>query len=106
MKGFLRAFLKGLKQAVKSPVAVVDTVLKRNDAARRSTELERLKMAIHDNIVTPEVKANGYGVIDPVRFARAIDQIGLTYQWKKGKPKPEDIFDASYLPSADARKYQ
>ncbi len=27
-------------------------------------------MAIHDNIVTPEVKANGYGGIDGARFAR------------------------------------
>ena len=105
VRGFLRAYLKGLKETVKSPATAVDSVLKRNDLAKKSTELERLNMALHDNIVTPEVKANGYGGIDAARFARPIDQIGLTYKWKSARPKPEDIFDASYLPSAADRKF-
>jgi len=98
VKGFLRAFAKGLKETVKSPASAVDSVIKRSDGAKKDVELERLKMALRDNIVTPEVKANGYGGIDGVRFARAIDQIGLTYKFKDGKPKPED------LPSAAERK--
>jgi len=105
VKGFLRAFMKGLKETVKTPARAIESVLKRNDVAIKSVELERLTMAIRDNIVTPEVKANGYGVIDDARFVRAIDQIGLTYKWKAEKPKPEDIFDASYLPPAADRKY-
>ncbi len=105
VKGFLRAFVKVLKEPVKSPVTAVDSVLKRNDAAKKPIELERLTMAIHDNIVTPEVTANGYGAIDNARFAGAIDQIGLTYKWKTAKPKPDDIFDASYLPTIAERKY-
>ena len=104
VKGFLRAFLKGLKESMKSPATAVDSVLRRNDAATKAIELERLNMAIRENIVTPEVKANGYGGIDSARFAGAIDQIGLTYKFKAAKPKPEDIFDASYLPSAAERK--
>ena len=32
---------------------------------------------IGDNIVTPGVKVNGYGAIDPERFVAALDQIGL-----------------------------
>ena len=103
VKGFLRAFLKGLKESMKSPATAVDSVLRRNDAATKAIELERLNMAIHDNIVTPEVKANGYGGIDNARFAGAIDQIALTHKFKV-KPKPEDIFDASYLPPAADRK--
>jgi NitT/TauT family transport system substrate-binding protein len=105
VKGFLRAFIKGLKETVKTPARAIESVLKRNDVAIKSVELERLTMAIRDNIVTPEVKTNGYGVIDNARFVRAIDQIGLTYKWKAEKPKPEDIFDASYLPPAADRKY-
>jgi len=104
VKGFLRAFLKGLKETVRQPVRAVDSVLKRNDQARKEVELERLTMAIRDNIVTPEVKANGYGAIDSARLARAVDQIGLTYRFKGEKPKPDDIFDASYLPTAASRK--
>jgi len=104
VKGFLRAFLKGLKMTVKSPASTISFVLERNDAAKKNLELDRLKMVIHDNIVTREVKANGYGGIDDQRFAGAIDQIALTYKFKSAKPKPEDIFDASYLPPAAARK--
>ena len=105
VKGFLKAFVKGLKETVKSPDAAVDSVIKRNDVAKKPTELERLNMAIRDNIVTPEVKAHGYGGIDTARFTAAIEQIGLTYKWKAEKPKTEDIFDASFLPSAADRKF-
>ena len=35
-------------------------------------------MALKDNILTPEVKANGYGAVDKDRLAKAIDQIALT----------------------------
>jgi len=105
VKGFVKAFLKGLKETVKSPSTAVDSVLKRNDIAKKPTELERLNMAIRDNIVTAEVKANGYGAVDNARLNKAIDQIGLTYKWKNTKPKAEDIFDASFLPSAAERKF-
>jgi NitT/TauT family transport system substrate-binding protein len=105
VKAFLRAFTKGLKETIKSPDTAVDSVTKRNDVAKKATELERLNMAIRDNIVTPEVKANGFGSIDNARLAKAIDQIGLTYKWKGEKPKPEDVFDTSYLPAAADRKF-
>ncbi len=62
-------------------------------------------MAIHDNIVTPEVKANGVGDIDARRMEKAIEQIGLTYKFKAAPPKPTDIFDGSYLPPAADRKF-
>jgi NitT/TauT family transport system substrate-binding protein len=104
VNGFLRAFVKGLKETVKSPATAVESVLKRNDVAKKGVEVERLTMAVRDNIVTPEVKANGFGGIDSARFVRAIDQIALTYKFKAAKPKPEDIFDASYLPAAADRK--
>jgi NitT/TauT family transport system substrate-binding protein len=101
---FLNAFLKGLKDTVKSPDAAVASVLKRNDVAKKELELERLKMALKDNIVTPEVKANGYGGIDPARFDKSIEQIALTYDFKNPKPNAADIFDASFLPPAADRK--
>jgi NitT/TauT family transport system substrate-binding protein len=104
VKGFLRAFLKGLKIAVTSPANTISYVLERNDAAKKNIELERLKMVIRDNILTPEVKADGYGGIDDDRMTRAIDQIAIAYKFKANKPKPADVFDASFLPPANQRK--
>ena len=106
VKGFLRAFARGLKDTIKHPPIAVESVLKRNSQAIKTVEIERLTMAIRENIVTPEVKMNGYGDIDRDRFAGAIEQIALTHKFKTAKPKPEDVFDASFLPSAAERKYR
>jgi NitT/TauT family transport system substrate-binding protein len=102
VKGFLRAFLKSLKSTVKDPSAAVDSVIKRNDVAKRDVELERLNMALRDNILTPEARAEGLGSVDGVRFDKAIDQIAVTYEFK-ARPRGVDIFDSSSLPPAADR---
>jgi NitT/TauT family transport system substrate-binding protein len=104
VKGFLRAFLKALKESSKDPAAAIESVLKRNETANREIELDRLQLALRDNILTLEVKANGFGGVDPTRLDKAIDQIALTYTFKSAMPKASDIFDASFLPPAADRK--
>ncbi len=104
VKGFLRAFVKGLKETMKSPSHAIESVLKRNDQSKKEIELERLNMALHENILTPEVRANGFGGVDGARFTAAVDQIAIAYKFKGEKPKLEDIFDASFLPAAAERK--
>jgi NitT/TauT family transport system substrate-binding protein len=104
VRGFLRAFVKGLKDTVKDPSHAVDSVIKRNDVAKKPVELERLKMAINTNILTPEVKRDGYGGVDQDRLTTAIDQIAMAYEFKHGKPKAADAFDSSFLPPATERK--
>jgi len=81
-----------------------DSVIKRNDVAKKRSSSNALNMALKDNIVTPEVKANGFGAVDKDRLAKAIDQIAITYEFKNGKPNATDAFDASFLPSAADRK--
>jgi NitT/TauT family transport system substrate-binding protein len=103
VKGFLRAFLRGLKETIRRPGDAVESIMKRDDGAKKEVELERLRMAIRDNVVTPEVKADGLGAVEFPRLAESIDQIGLVETFK-AKPKAEDIFDASLLPPASERK--
>ncbi len=103
VKAFLHAFLKGLKETVRRPADAVESIVKRDDAAKKEVELERLRMAIRDNILTPEVRADGYGAVAAARLEESIEQIALTYTFK-AKPKPEDVFDASFLPPAAERK--
>jgi NitT/TauT family transport system substrate-binding protein len=104
VKAFLRAFLKGMKDTIRDPATAVDSVIKRNDVAKKPVELERLRMALRDNILTPEVRKNGLGGVDTARLEQSIDQIALTHTFKNPKPKPADIFDASFLPPAAERK--
>jgi NitT/TauT family transport system substrate-binding protein len=103
VKGFIRAVTKGLRDTVKDTSAATATVIKRNDVAKQDVEKERLELSLVQNFVTPWVKANGYGGIDKARFARSIEQIGLTFKFKS-KPKVEDIFTEAFLPPAAERK--
>jgi NitT/TauT family transport system substrate-binding protein len=103
VKGFLRALVRGIKDTVADPAAAVDSVIKRNDVAKKDVELERLKMVLDQNVMTPAVKANGIGNIDRARFERAMEQIGLTFTYKN-KPKVEDVFTDAFLPPAADRK--
>jgi len=101
--GFVRATIKGMQDTAKDPAAAVKSVMKRNEIANEKVELERLEMALRDNMVTPWVKANGWGGVDMARLDKAIDQIAVTYEFK-AKPKAADIFTSEYLPPAADRK--
>ena len=101
-RAFLRAYLKALKDTVRDPARAIESVLRRNDAAKRDVELERLRLAIRDNILTPAVKANGFGNLDPARLAAAIDQLALAFPFK-AKDRAADTFDPSFLPGAAER---
>ena len=103
VRKFLRAMMKGVKDVVKSPESTVDSVIKRNDVAKKEVEAERLKMTVDMNVVTPWVKANGFGGIDATRWNAAVEQIGLTFQFKD-KAKAGAAFVDTFLPAAADRK--
>jgi len=97
VRGLVKAIIKGTQDTLKDPAAAVKAVMKRNEIGDEQVELDRLKMAITDNIATPWVKANGFGGVDMARMAKSIDQLALTFDFKS-KPKAEDTFDPQYLP--------
>jgi NitT/TauT family transport system substrate-binding protein len=101
--GFVRGTIKGVLDTIKDPDTAIKSVLARNETADAKIELDRLKMSLRDNFVTPWVKANGFGGVDMARLAKSIDQIALTYEFKN-RPAAEDIFTSEYLPPASERK--
>ncbi|MGH6767689.1 MAG: ABC transporter substrate-binding protein [Xanthobacteraceae bacterium] len=103
VRGFVSAITRGLRDTVRHPSAGIESLLRRRELLKKDVELERLRMAIRDNIVTSEVRENGYGAVDVTRLQESIDQIALTYTFK-AKPKPDDIFDASFLLPAAQRR--
>ena len=103
VRAFLRAYVRALKDAMRDPPRAVEAVLHRAEGFSKDVELERLRMAIRDNIVTPAVKASGFGGIESARFAAAIDQIALAYRFK-AKDKAAAAFDPSFLPPAAERQ--
>ncbi|NLZ11035.1 ABC transporter substrate-binding protein [Neopusillimonas aromaticivorans] len=102
VKGFVKATIKGIQETLKDPEAAIDSLMKRNAIANRDVELQRLKMSLERNFVSPDVLKNGLGNVDKARFEKAIDQIGLTFKFTN-KPKADDVFTAEFLPPADQR---
>ncbi|WGV16354.1 ABC transporter substrate-binding protein [Fuscovulum ytuae] len=96
--GFLRAVAMGWKDTIADPEAAVDSLIARNPAADKALEVERLGLAIRDNVLTDWVKANGMGGVDAARFAKAIEQTKSVYAFTT-EPDGALYFDASYLPT-------
>jgi len=97
VSGFVRATIRGIQDTIRDPDAAIDAMMTRNPIAKRDVELERLKLSLQKNFVTPDVHKNGLGAVDMKRLERSIEQIGLTFNYSN-KPKAADIFTAQYLP--------
>ncbi|MDA0981847.1 MAG: ABC transporter substrate-binding protein [Proteobacteria bacterium] len=102
VSGFVKATIRGIQDTIKSPETAIDSLMKRNPIAKREVELERLKLSLQKNYVTPDVEKNGLGGVDMKRLERSIDQIGLTFNYT-AKPKAADVFTAQYLPAKELR---
>jgi len=102
VSGFVKATIRGIQDTLANPDAAIDSLMKRNPIAKRDVELERLKLSLQKNFVTPDVRKNGLGAVDMKRLERSIEQIGLTFKYSN-KPKAADIFTAQYLPPREQR---
>jgi NitT/TauT family transport system substrate-binding protein len=103
VRGFLRATIRGFREVIRNPAVGVEPVLRREEQAKKDVEAERLRMAIRENVVTPEVRTNGLGAIDLARLEESMGQIALGYAFK-ARPKAEAVFDASFLPPLADRR--
>lgn len=98
----LGAIAMGVKDAIADPAAGAAAVIARNPAGDVALETRRLQLALDANIVTPWVRANGMGDIDPARMATAIEQLRLTYAFQNA-PDAALYFTNAYLPDAAVR---
>jgi NitT/TauT family transport system substrate-binding protein len=100
--GFVKATIKGIQDTIRNPDSAIDSLMKRNPIAKRDIELERLKMALARNFISPDVEKNGLGAVDPKRLEKSLDQIGMTFKYTN-RPKGSDIFTAQFLPPRSER---
>lgn len=98
IRGFLRAYARAMRDTLQNPEEAIEAVLKRMPGARKEVELERLKIVLAENVKPFDPKAETVGGVDPVRFAATFEQLAQIHTFKN-KLKPEEIFDAQYLPA-------
>ena len=97
LRGFLEAVAMGWTDAIADPAAAIDSLAERNPAIDKDLEQRRLQLAVDGNVMTDAVAANGFGLVDADRMARAIEQTKLVYEFQN-EPSAELYFDGSYLP--------
>ncbi|WP_296641215.1 ABC transporter substrate-binding protein [Roseinatronobacter sp.] len=97
VSAFLDAVAKGMVDTIADPAAAIESLAARNPAMDAELELRRLELALEANIVTDAVRANGMGLIDDARFASALEQIALTYEYQT-TPDASLYFTDAYLP--------
>jgi NitT/TauT family transport system substrate-binding protein len=104
VRSFLKAYFRGMQDALKDPTAGLDSVMAQgDDLMDREAEKLRLQINFNDLMVNEEVEANGLGAVDPERLKATIDQtvegFGLA-----NTPAIEEVFDDSYLPPLEERQ--
>ncbi len=102
VKAFLRAINKSIKDVIADPKAGIQAVKARDSLADEALELQRLEIALKQNVITPEVKADGLGGVREPRLKAAIDEVVASFALPV-TPKVSEVFDASFLPAKAER---
>ena len=105
VKGFVRATMKGMRDMLKDPKAGIAATKKKDPLVDEALELERMQIAIEQNILTANVKRDGFGTMDLKRLERAIEQVAASINLAK-KPAATEIFSDGFLPPKELRNIQ
>lgn len=103
VQGLVRATHRGLKDSIASPLAAAEALKERDSLINVELEESRMQFLIDNQIVTPEVKANGLGSVDPQRLAGSIEVVARSLELAN-PPAPEAVFDASFLSELSDRE--
>jgi NitT/TauT family transport system substrate-binding protein len=102
VRGFLRAFIQAVRDSIQNPAEAVASVKRRDPLVNEAVELERLQLAIRDNIVTADVRSHGFGAIKAERMARSIDLLADAFGLP-AKPAWQRVFTDRFLPPREQR---
>jgi len=92
----VRACARGWRDAIKVPQEAVDALAKVDPRIDKATELERFDWIRERQVLTPPVRAQGLGVVDPARLRRLAAQIAGP---GAAAFAVDQVFDASFLPA-------
>lgn len=102
VRGFVRAFNRGLRETVADPRKALNEVLAVNPGMSMEAEAQRLSLCLEHNVLTKDVRAGGYGGVDAGRLQRSIEDLVGTFQLPH-KPSFDAVFSDRFLPSAVER---
>lgn len=102
-RAFLAATVRGFQDTLKDPRAAVAAVKKRDALVNETLELERLNLALKNNIVTADARAFGLGQVRRDRLAQSIKLVTRAFELPAGLT-PQNVFTDAYLPPLASRR--
>ena len=102
VKGFLRAFSKGMKDVIADPKAGIATVKARDGIINEDLELRRLKLALDATVLTPDAKAEGFGNVMAPRLSLMASQVSDAFGTKE-RVNANAVWNPGFLPPAADR---
>lgn len=105
LAGFVRATIAGTKAAIADPAAGMAALQKRDPLFDVALERQRFAMALQDAILTPDVRQNGFGTVDPARMALTISANAQAYGIAT-PPTPDQLYTTRFLPPQPDRMPQ
>ncbi len=99
--GFVRASTRGWVDAIADPAAAGRAVKAREALADEAIETARMRLIASDSMVTPDVRANGWGGATEERLRATIEETTTAFNLT-GTLSPADVFTPRFLaPAAD-----
>jgi NitT/TauT family transport system substrate-binding protein len=102
VRAFVEGTIAGEIATIKNPDQAMQTLKNRDPLFDTSLEKARLGMTLEENILTPSVKMNGLGYVDPARMSRTIKTNSEAYGFKN-TPASSEIYTTSFLPPQSQR---
>jgi NitT/TauT family transport system substrate-binding protein len=102
VKGFLRAFSRGLREVVQDPRAAVAALRAREPALNEALELRRLHMALDHNVLSAGARADGFGDVNGARLALMASQVSDLFATRE-RVNPAAVWNSGFLPTAAER---
>jgi NitT/TauT family transport system substrate-binding protein len=102
VKAFVRAAVRGWREAIADPMAAVESLVRHNNLAKPEIEAQRLVWLASHQIVTPETQKHGIGTYDRDRLAQNIELVAGAFGLTR-LPGVDEIYDDRFLPSREER---
>ncbi len=101
---FVKATVRGWKETLADPKAAVAALVRRDPLIDAAIEIEKIQWLAANQILTPAIKAGGFGALDRARLERQIDTIFEAFSLPS-KPALDAIYDGQYLPAQADRRF-
>ncbi|WGF87348.1 ABC transporter substrate-binding protein [Marinivivus vitaminiproducens] len=102
VRGFVAATIAGINDTIADPEAGMEALVARDPLFDPVMEVDRLQLVLDRAMLTDNVKANGFGAIEPERMAKAVAVVADAYGIAQ-PPAAETLYTDAYLPPAAER---